>query len=310
MPRRVEIAVQPQTTGPLVDAIAGLPGLLGLRVQQGVSRLPPGDVVTVEITNRGLHELVRLLDGHGVGSSPAGSYSTSEPVGIVSASSAAEIVTDSSEATWEEMEVVIGKNSNMTVNAFLVMSISGVLAVVGIATDALHLVLGAMLIAPGFQPIVRIALGVVSGGGAWRRGIAHTLQGYLTLVAGAAAAALLLQALGRSPLGTEGSYLPAGVLISYWTTIAVPSVIVSVVAAAAGAILIATDRAVLTAGVMVALALVPGAAITAIGLVAGEYAVAASGLVRWLMEVGVVLLVSLMVLQWKRSRLHRRRARL
>jgi uncharacterized membrane protein len=211
-----------------------------------------------------------------------------------------------SEATWEEMEVVIAKNSNATANALLVMAISGVLATIGIATNALHIVVGAMLIAPGFQPIVRIALGIVGKNGAWRRGISHTLQGYLALAGGAAGTALFLQAIGRSPLASEASYLPEGVLISYWTSITVPSLVVTSVAGVAGALLIATNRAILTAGVMVALALVPGAAIAALAIVSGDFDVAASGALRWLTEPGLVLLASMVVLFWKRSRVHRR----
>lgn len=306
MPRRVEIAVASDRTEALVERISALDGLIGLRVQPGVSRRPPGDVVTLDITNRGLPELVRLLSKHGVGSSADGSFSTSEPISVVSSSSAAEIVHDVSEATWEEMEVVIAKNSNMTRTAVLVMAISGAVATIGIATNALHVVIGAMLIAPGFQPIVRVALGIAGGGGAWRRGIVHTLQGYLALAAGAAATALLFPTLGKSPIGGEASYLPAGVLVSYWTTLTVPSLVVTTVAGAAGALLIATNRAILTAGVMVALALVPGAAIAAMALVAGEPGVAASGALRWAVEVVLVLLTALLVLLWKKSRVQRR----
>jgi hypothetical protein len=144
MPRRVEIAVQAEKTEALVRRISGMDGLIGLRVQQGISRRPEGDVITLDITNRSLPALTRLLSEEGVGSSSAGSFSTSEPVSIVSSSSVADIVHDVSEATWEEMEVVIAKNSNMTVNALVVMVISGVLATIGIATNALHIVIGAM----------------------------------------------------------------------------------------------------------------------------------------------------------------------
>jgi uncharacterized membrane protein len=306
MPRRVEFTVPPEKTEAVVERISALDGLIGLRVQPGISREPKGDVVTVEITNRGLPELTRLLGDQGAGRSSTISFSTSEPISIVSASSAEEIVKDVSEATWEEMEAVIAKNSNATASALLVMAISGVLATIGIATNALHIVIGAMLIAPGFQPIVRIALGIVGKSGAWRRGVSHTLQGYLALSGGAAGTALFLQAIGKSPLGSEASYLPAGVLISYWTSITMPSVVVTSVAGAAGALLIATNRAVLTAGVMVAVALVPGATIAALAIVSGDLDVAASGVLRWLTEAGLVLLASMLVLFWKRSRVHRR----
>lgn len=81
---------------------------------------------------------------------------------------------------------------------------------------------------------------------------------------------------------------------------------VTSLAGAAGALLIDTNRAILTAGVMVALALVPGAAIAALAVVSGGLEVAASGALRWAVEVSLVLLTSLLVLFWKRSRVQRR----
>jgi uncharacterized membrane protein len=163
-----------------------------------------------------------------------------------------------------------------------------------------------MLIAPGFQPIVRAAAGIVSRSTTWRLGVAHLLQGYAVLAIAAAATAVLLQALGKSALGSEASYLPAGVLISYWTSITIPGIVVTAAAGTAGAILIATDRAILTAGVMVGLALVPGAAITGLAAASGDVHLAGRGATRWLMEVAIVLIVSLLVLAWKQARLHRR----
>jgi hypothetical protein len=311
MPRRVDITVSPDETEPLVESISALDGLIGLRVQPGDSKKPPGDVISLEITNRSLSELTRLLADLGVGKDATGSFSTSEPISITSSSCASAIVGDVSDATWEEMELVIAKNSNVTASTALLMAIAGMLATIGIATNALHIVVGAMVVAPGFQPIVRVALGIVGRSGAWRRGLSDIARGYLSLGAGAAAMAILLLALGESTVGrSEASYLPAGVLVSYWTTISIPSLVVTSVAGVAGALLIATNRAVLTAGVMVALALVPGATIAVVAAIEGELATAATGAVRWLIEVTLILLGSMLVLQWKQSRVHRRPAML
>jgi uncharacterized membrane protein len=85
-----------------------------------------------------------------------------------------------------------------------------------------------------------------------------------------------------------------------------PGIVVSAAAATAGAVLIATDRAILTAGVMVGLALVPGAAITGLAAASGDIHLAGRGATRWLVEVAIVLIASLLVLSWKQARLHRR----
>jgi hypothetical protein len=157
MPRRVELTVGADRTDDLVQKISSLVGMIGLQVQRGASRVPPGDVIIADVTNSTLPALLRLLASERVGLTPDASFSTSEPGCIVASSSANAIVRDSSEVGWEEMDAVMAKNSNMTVNALLVMGIAGVLATIGIATNALHIVVGAMLIAPGFQPIVRTA---------------------------------------------------------------------------------------------------------------------------------------------------------
>lgn len=306
MPRRIEVVVPAAHSDTLLVEIGKVDGLIGLRMQRGVSLHPPGDLITIEVTNRGKHRLVRLLGEHGVGHQAGTSLSTSEPDSVVSSSAAGAIVRDSSESTWEEMEVVMNKESAMTVNALLVMAIAGVLATAGIATNALHIVIAAMVIAPGFQPIVRTTLGIVGRSPSWKRGALDVLRGYAALIAGAAATTLLLDAMGMSVLAGEGSYLPAGTLISYWVTIDGTSLIIAIVAAIAGAVLVAANRSILTSGVMIGLALVPGAAIVGVGLAVQEWGLLWLGLRRWLMEAGLVALCSLVVFLWKRVHVHKR----
>lgn len=310
MLRTVAITVPRDTTDALLGGLGTLDGLLSLRVQRGISLQPPGDVVTVETTDRGLRALLHLLDERGVGRDPGSSITTSEPSAIISSAAASRIAGAGSEGIWEELEVVIGKESNMTANALAVMAIAGVLAAAGLATNALHVVIGAMVVAPGFEPIARIALGAVTRSAAWRRGLVQTAQAYGALVAGAAATGLLLRALGRPLLGQEASYLPAGVLVSYWTTVTPTAVLVSAVASVAGAVLLAMRRSVLTAGVMIALALVPAAAITALALVAGDLPVAGRGVLRWGIDAGLVAGLGALVFGWKQARVHRRKMRL
>lgn len=310
MPRTVTVAVPSDQTDSLVQRIRGVDGLLSLRLQKGISLQPSGDVITIEVTNRFLHPLMKLLDDHGVGQTPGSSITLSESTGMISSSYAEAIAGDTSEATWEEAETIIGKESNMTASALLVMGISGIVAAVGIATNALHLVIGAMVIAPGFQPIVRFSLGFVSGSIGWRRGLYTTVQGYLALIAGAVVATLLLRAFETPPLGEKGSYLPPGTLLSYWTTITPSSILVTLAGGLAGTLLVITRRSVLTAGVMIVLALVPTAAIIGMAAISGEMALVAKGALRWAIEVGGITLTSLITLVWQRQRIQRRPMRL
>lgn len=228
MPRTVTISLPSDRTDGVLSDLEALSGLLTLSVQRGVSVQPPGDVITAQVTNHHLPSLMQVLDGHGAGDDPGLSVTTSKPTGMFSASASDRI-----------------------------------------ATNSLHLVVGAMVIAPGFQPLVRVGLGVVGGSPAWRRGLLDTAKGYAALVPAAGLTALLLRAMGTDPLGSaDGGYLPSGALVRYWDGVTLNATIVTIAAGVGGALLIAANRSVLTAGVMIALALVPSAALVGVVLTA------------------------------------------
>jgi hypothetical protein len=306
--RTIKLTLAPGSTDEVISRIKAVDGILGIRHQPGASILPPGDRMAIDTTNRALHKVIRALLDCGVAVGPgSGSMTTTTPLGYITPDDASALYTDTSEATWEEMELTMANESNMTVNGMLLMAFSGVLAVTGIVTDALHIVIGAMIIAPGFEPITRIALGAVSRGKSLRYGATSTALAYASLFAGSILATIAMRSLGMAGLGSEAAYLQKGVLVSYWTSISPPSVLITVIASLAGALLIATNRSVLTGGVMVALALVPTIAISGMGLVLGRLDLFWSGLGRWALEAVIVATASLAVFAWKLLRVQRRR---
>lgn len=300
MPRKVEIILPSSQTDEIVSEIKALKGMIGLRLQRSASIQPPGDLVTVEITNRAVNRLLRLLDQRKVGHGDSSSIATSQPFSLISAASTKDIEQDTNDIPWEEMKTLIANDSNMNANVIAAMFIAGVFAAIGIMTNALHIVIAGMIVAPGFEPIVQISLGVVSQNRVWRGGFINTAKGYAAVVAGAATAGLVLQALGIPLLEGKSSYLPVGTLFSYWTEITASSTIVAALAGIAGALLIASRREVLTSGVMIALALIPAATVFSLGLITGRWDVAGKGLLRWVLEVGLIIVSSGLVFLWKR----------
>jgi hypothetical protein len=295
MPRNVEIVVAPERTGTLLKEVERIDGVLGIRLSKGASLRPPGDLVAILTTSAAFHRLLRRLDTLGVGQDPGTSITTTEPGGVISPSDPHAVTHDSTDVPWEEMEYSMARESNMTPNALFVMFAAGVIAVAGAATGALHLVIGTMVIAPGFEPIVRVALGLISRSPVWKQGLRDFGAGYLTLLAGGAAGGVLLVATGRSIPLAESTYLEPESLLTYWTTVNLPSVMVSLLGGAGGAVLIANNRSVLTAGVMIALALVPSLAIAGMGLVAADMVTVQGAVTRWAVDVGLVIAMSLVV---------------
>jgi hypothetical protein len=304
--RSVEVTVPAEQTDELLREIRELPSLLGLRVNRGSSVVPPGDAVSIQVKDRGLAALMLLLAKRGVGRSDEMSLSTSYPASIVSPQAATDLGRETSDATWEEMETELGRESNMTVNALLLMAGAGVLATVGLQTNALHIVIAAMAIAPGFGPILRFSLGIVARSAAWRRGASHTALAYLTLITAAAATTVLLRATGLQGIGSRSTYLPEESLYPYWSSFSVPGTIASLAAGIGGAVLVATNRSVLTAGVMIALALVPTAALVGVALASGAPDLAGRAAARWAAEVAIVAVTGLLVFAWKKRQVHRR----
>jgi hypothetical protein len=308
MARSIEVTVRPSDTQDLLDALRSIPGVAGVRVQRQGSLLPPGDVVGITSTNEGFIAIMGLLHARGVGTDEHSLIQTSEPTSVVAAPLRSRLAWSRSDASWEEMEATHNKQGSMTVNALVLMAAAGSLATVGMVNGTLHYVIAAMLLAPGFEPFTRVALGIVARSDAWRYGLVDTFKGYGVLVVAALFTALLMAYAGKPLPDPSGTYLAGSVLVAFWSTLTASGVWVSGVASVVGAILIATQRAVLTAGVMIALALVPAAALVGLGIASGDYELALRGVVRWLVEVGLVTTLSLVMLAWKRSSVQKRDA--
>ena len=306
MPRTVKVTIPKAETGKIIADLRQLKGLVGLSIQRDGSLEPPGDIVSVDIVNNALNPVMQLLDKHQIGQRSGTSICTSEPTSIVDSSYSEELTRDTNEAIWEEMETTAGNESNMTVNMLTMMMLSGIISAIGILTNSIHVVIGGMIISPGFVPIARIALGIITKSGAFRRGLYDTGRGYLALMMGAAVTMLVYKLTTEVGIMGKAGYLESGELTSYWTTITLSSVVVSAAAGIAGGLLIATNRSVLTGGVMIALALIPSAALVAMCLVVGEFSMSLDALLRWLIDVGLVLGMSYGVFSWKRKKVFKR----
>lgn len=299
MPRIIEVTLPSSQTTAVLDRIKDLPELVSLRLEQGVSIQPPGDVITIAITNKAMPRLLAVLDDMGITQNLQASVATSRPLGLISTSAADSIRSDTSYSIWEEVDQELNKQSSMSFGTMFVMAMSGAIAATGVLTNALHVVIGAMVIAPGFEPITRFSLGLVNRSPSWRSGLIDTFKGYAALIAGVVLTALVLQAMGLGPSNTKDSYLTEGALLSYWTSTTATSLLVSTAAAAAGAFLILQERSVLTAGVMVALALVPAATVFGLGIATADMSLANAGLSRLGIETLLVTVASLIVFAWK-----------
>jgi uncharacterized hydrophobic protein (TIGR00271 family) len=303
MPRTIEVSLSHEKTDTLIKHMRGVDGVVGLAVQRNASLDPPGDVLTIRTTNDATRTVLNVLTDLEV--LDGGSILTSEPRSLISPNYQNGIERESNETIWDEMAFLLRRDTNLAANYLLLMALAGAVAAVGLWTNTLHIVVGAMVIAPGFEPLLRIPFGLIGGPNVLAsRGVISTVAGYLLLVVGAALTVLMLRMVDP----TASIDLTTRSWVQYWSQVTGTGVVLALIAGAAGAVVVTAQRSVLSAGVMIALALIPSMTIVGMALITGNPALASQGLIRWSVEAGAVLVASTVVLGFKHLLLHRRRA--
>lgn len=311
MARLVKITCPQHHTSKLLNDLQHTEGILEIQLVKDAGINPPGDAISVLVTSASLQTLMRLLDENQLGKPGGISINTSDPDSVILTSSDNKIDRDTNECTWEEMEMIISKDSNTTVNTLCLMVVSGMLAIIGITTSSLHIVIAGMLVAPGFMPVMRISLGLVTRNGVWYYGLIDTVKVYVALIAGATVTIFIMQGIGKNPASPVPEYyLLHQTFISYWSGITPSSILASIAASIAGVVLIATKRSVFTSGVMIGLALVPSAALIPLGLISGNYSIAGHAALRWLVDIILVFTIPAIYLFWEKKRIHKRNMQL
>lgn len=303
VPRQITLCLPSERTDALIERLRGVEGVVSLTVQRGSSVKPPGDVVSAIMTVDASRGVFRLLKEEGY--LEGGSLSSGEPRSYFSSGDEHFFDWENREPAWEETGFLLRRDTNPRVNFLLLMAASGAVAVGGLWSDTIHLVVGAMVITPGFEPLLRIAFGQVVGPrGHVVQGLRSSVYGYATLAAAAFLTFFLLVAITPGPTPD----LHSRYWVQYWTSLTPAGVAVSAFAAFAGALCVAADRPVLTAGAMIGLALVPGMALVGMGLAAGDPGIAGRGLLRWAVDVLAVVLLGGLLLAIKRARVQHRKA--
>lgn len=311
MARNITITSKPEQTNAILQDVGAVKDLLELQVYRGASVSPPGDVIELAVPNSSLNHVMRLLDNYDLGREQGLSISTSEVASYIPSGCARVIERDDNAATLEEMVMTISDDSNSSAMTLVIMFIAGVLAAVGFATNSVHLVIAGMLMAPGFMPITRMALGAIGRHTTWRYGAVDFCCNYGMLALGAAVTTLILGLAGYEPLQPPQSYYSTSKdLVNYWTGISFASIVSSAAASVAGVLLIATKRSVFSSGVMIGLALIPASAIIGMSLIEGNFQLTLKALLRFALDVGLVLVLGMLALVCVRAYFHKRNMRL
>ncbi|RYZ53198.1 MAG: DUF389 domain-containing protein [Proteobacteria bacterium] len=162
---------------------------------------------------------------------------------------------------------------------------------------------GASIIAPGFEPISKMSLGIVLK--RWpliRGGGIAMLGGYATLIAAAFMGFKFLDYFHITTID-EIRALP---IMETLTGASKDSLVHSICAAVAGTLVITSLRDTYVVGPLIVLVMIPSSALTGIALGAGDFALAAEAFARVAIDVGLIIGAGCLVYLWKQIAKHRR----
>lgn len=180
------------------------------------------------------------------------------------------------------------------VNYIILTIISAVVATAGLLLDSASVVVGSMVIAPLVGPALAASVGTVVDDGELRvRGVAMQALGVALAVASAAAFALLAQSVNLVPPGIE---LLESDQIRERFAPGILSLAIALGAGIAGALSLSTGVSAALVGVMIAVALIPPAAVTGIALAWGAPTLAAGSAVLLSVNILSINLAALSVL--------------
>jgi Domain of unknown function (DUF389) len=302
MHRTMDISVPSGVTEPLLGLLEQQEHVIGLGVSRGASIKPPGDVITVHVLNRGadavLHQVAQ--------STPEYSIVTAETSSIIDPKLDAQVENDVDEALWEELETGLRHQGRITSNFLVLMALGGVLAAIGLTSEGAAqatALIAASIVAPGFEPIAKMALGLSLG--RWNvvgRGLTSTLAGYAVFILTAGLAFLLLRLFGA----VEVSDFTENTELAHLAHPTAKEVLLSSAGAISGAVIMAAYRRSVIAGALIALVILPAAAVTGMGLSLGRPDLAGQGLERVGLDVALILGWGTVVFTIKQRTVHRR----
>jgi hypothetical protein len=287
MHRSIVVSGVPGAVAEIAQRLDGSSDVISLAVHRGASLHPKGDVLVIDILNRGADGLLHTLRDP---------VARQEIVVAIKPTSTLidrvrrlDIFRDAEDVVWEEVESDLRGQGRLSVNYMMLMSLGAAIAAAGFAFGGPVMkgtaFIGASIVAPAFEPVTKLSLGLVlrRWQSAWQ-GLLAVLAGYLALVVVSAATWGLLRLL------TPGSHpLPLDHEVSDLLARGPQSWIISLAAATAGAIIVTSLRETVIIGPVIALVVVPATALVGVAVAAGQYAVAAAAALRAAIDVVAII---------------------
>ena len=306
----LRLVVPPDLVEPVLGVLRDTPSVYGIVHLQGVAERPEGDLVLCEVAREDASIVVAELCD--VGLEAAGSIVLESVYTAISDKfHRAERVAMGSPAdavVWEEVEARTSEATELSSSFLVFMVVATLIAAVGILTDSIILIIGAMVVGPEFGPLAALCVALVERRLDFARRSARALAvGFPAAIMASFVGTLIFRWIGEAP--DDGPEHPDTLFISSPSWF---SLIVALLAGIAGMLSLTTAKSGAIVGVLISVTTIPAAANVGVAAAYGDWhemGGAPSQLVINLVSIVVAGVATLLAQRWgyaKRRERHRR----
>jgi uncharacterized hydrophobic protein (TIGR00271 family) len=296
----LRLVVPSDLVDPVLELLAGASEVTNVWRVPGGAVKPPGDLVSCDVAKEAGSSLLHRL--HDLGLVRLGSIAVEcVDVSLSDGARAAEVAAPGSPAdavVWEEVEGRVSESASLSISFLLLITIATMIAAIGIITDSIVLIIGAMVVGPEYGPLAGICVALSEGR---PRLAARSLRALVVgFPVGMAAAALLtlgLVSTGIAPASLRPSEHELTLFISQpnWY-----SVIVAILAGSAGMLAVVSAKSGALIGVLISVTTIPAAANVGVAVAYRVWPDALRAALHLGINVGAILVSGLVVLWFVR----------
>ena len=201
----LRIVVPSHQSGHALDLLEHTPSACNLIFLERAAQRPEGDVILVDIAREDASVIVsdlKELEIHKEGSIAIEDIDSHDLRSSLTTPRRQPAGLPTDAVVWEEVESRTSENVELSASFLAFMVLATLIAAVGILTDALILIIGAMVVGPEFGPLAGLCVAIVhKRGDLIRRSLTALLVGFPLAIGASLLFTLLLDATGLIPAG-------------------------------------------------------------------------------------------------------------
>lgn len=288
---RVRVISPAETTHRLLDALDAEPGVRNVVLWRSSARRPDGDAVEFDVRQGAANAVFGFLRALGLDRPGAVTAGQADVVLAEPPEPSGDVGSPRREITpvWEIVDATIRAQAVYAPSFFVLLTIAGLIAAVGLLTNSQILIVAAMVVGPEYSAIIAVALAITKRNRAGiHDGLVALASGFLAAIVITGLFTLVIRTAGIVPRDFVGGVRPVASLIAVPSTF---SVVIAVLAGIVGVVSLTESRANALIGVFISITTIPAAAGVGVFAAFGNWRSALGSLEQLLLNVVLLIVV-------------------